>query len=292
MDRKETILAAVDLGTDTEKVLSYSLWLSQALADGSGDITILNVMDYAFTPPAYLLPYLEKEEEACGMELKQWADRLKQCGATATVRLGVGMLVETFSKTIHDLPVTAMVLGHKSHVIRTSSSERIIKSLNVPMLVVRGKKADSAVLGSVGIRNILCAVDFSVYSNRALEFAHAITEKNSSGLLIAHILSSLKLEKSFASLRNLTEEDKKNYRNHAIQEAEEAISSPANVCDMAERIIKIGVPYKAISEIAAERGSDLIVIGAQGVSSTRGVLLGSIAEALIKSSPCPVMLIR
>src|SRR5208283_4158568 len=108
-------------------------------------ISILNVMDYALTPPAYLLPYMEKEEEVSGMELKQWADRLKQCGASATVRLGVGMLVETFSKTINDFAVTAMVLGHKSHVIRTSSSERLIKSLNVPMLVVRGRKADSAV---------------------------------------------------------------------------------------------------------------------------------------------------
>ena len=293
MDRKETtILAAVDLGADTEKVLSYSLWLSQALADGSGYITILNVMDFALTPPAYLLPYMEKEEEATGIELKQWADRLKQYGATATVRLGVGMLVETFSKTMHALNVTAMVLGHKSHVIRTSSSERLIKSLNVPMLVVRGRKADSAVLGHINIKNILCAVDFSVHSNRVLEFAHAIAEKNSSGLQVAHILSSLKLEKSFASLRNLSEEDKKNYRDHAIQEAEKAISLPANVCDKAERIIKIGVPYKAINEIAAERDSDLIVIGAQGVSSTKGVLLGSIAEALIKSSPCPVMIIR
>jgi nucleotide-binding universal stress UspA family protein len=292
MDRKETILAAVDLGTDTEKVLSYSLWLSQTLAGGSGRITILNVMDYLLTPPAYLLPYMEKEEEASGMELKRWADRLQQCGATANVRLAVGMLVETFSKTIHDFPLAAMVLGHKSHVIRTSSSERLIKSLDVPMLVVRGKKAANAVLGSVVIKNILCAVDFSVYSNKALQFAHAISEKNSSGLLIAHIISSLKLDKSFASLRNLSEEDKKNYRDHAIQEAEKAISSPANVFDAAERIIKIGVPYKAISDIAAERDSDLIVIGAQGVSSTKGVILGSIAEALIKSSPCPVMLIR
>ncbi len=292
MDRKETILAAVDLGTDTEKVLSYTLWLSQALADGGGDITILNVMDYALTPPAYLLPYLEKEEEAGGIELNEWVDRLKPYGITATCRIAVGRLVETFSKTIHDFHVPAMVLVHKSHVIRSSSSERLIKSLNVPMLVVRGRKADGAVLGSVGIKNILCAVDFSVYSSKALEFAHAISEKNSSGLLIAHIISSLKLDKSFAGIRNLSEEDRKNFRDHAIQEAEKTMSSQANECDAAERIIKIGVPYKAINEIAAERDSDLIVIGAQGVSSTKGVLLGSIAEALVKSSPCPVMLIR
>src|SRR5208283_265258 len=115
MERKNTIFAAVDLGPETEKILSYSVWLSHTLAEVSPGICILNVMDFALTPPAYLLPYMEKEEEATGIELKQWADRLKQYGATATVRLGVGMLVETFSKTMHALNVTAMVLGHKSH---------------------------------------------------------------------------------------------------------------------------------------------------------------------------------
>ncbi|MGD0283237.1 MAG: universal stress protein [Dissulfurispiraceae bacterium] len=291
MDRKKTILAAVDLGAGTEKVLSYSLWLSRAVADGACDITMLNVMDYALTPPAYLLPYLGKEEEAGGIELDKWVDRLKPFGVTATGRIAVGRLVETFNKTIHEFPVAALVLGHKSHLIRTSSSERLIKSLNAPMLVVRGKKADGAVLGAVGVKKILCAVDFSAHSKKALESACSLAEKNSSALLITHILSSLELDKSFGSLRNLSEEDKQNYKSHAIQEAEKAICSPAISCGSAERIVRIGVPYKTINEIASERDTDLIVIGARGESSTTGVLLGSIAEAIIKSSPCPVMLV-
>src|SRR5271157_2453805 len=153
MDTKKTILAAVDFGADTEKVLSYALWLSQALADGDGVITMLNAMDYALTPPAYLLPYIEQEEDASGAELKKWADSLKAYGVTATGRIGVGRLVETFSKTICELSVAALVLMHKSHLIRTSSSERLMKSLAIPMLVVRGPKADRAVLGSVAIKN-------------------------------------------------------------------------------------------------------------------------------------------
>lgn len=292
MDSKKSILAAVDLGADTEKVLSYSLWLSNALADGSSDIIMLNVMDYALTPPAYLLPYMEKEEEASGAELNQWLDKLKQRGATATARIAVGRLVETFIKTVDELSVAALVVGHKSHVIRTSSSERLIKALDVPTLVVRGKKAEGTLSGSVSVKNILCAVDFSAHSNKALEFAQTLAEKKSSTLMVTHIISSLKLEKISARIRYLTEEDKKNYLEHAIQEAKKAICSVANVCDRAERVIKTGVPYKSIREIAEERDADLIVIGAQGVSSTEGVLLGSIAEAVIKSSPCPVMLVR
>ncbi len=292
MDTKKTILAAVDFGADTEKVLSYALWLSQALADGDGEITMLNAMDYALTPPAYLLPYIEQEEDASGAELKKWADSLKAYGVTATGRIGVGRLVETFSKTICELSVAALVLVHKSHLIQTSSSERLVKSLAIPVLVVRGQKADSAALGSVAIKNILCAVDFSDHSGKALEFARFLSGKNSSALTVAHILSSLKLEKSFDRLRNLSEEEKRNYRNHAVQEAEKSICSLSDLCEGAERIVRTGVPYKAINELAVEKKAELMVIGAQGVSSTKGVLLGSIAEALIKSSPCPVMLVR
>src|SRR5208337_2960404 len=141
MECKKVILAAVDFGADTEKVLSYALWLSQALGDGEGDnITMLNAMDYALTPPAYLLPYIDQEEESIGVELKKWADMLKPYGATATGRIAVGRLLETFSKTILELPVAALVLAHKSHLIRTSSSERLIKSLDISKLVVRGQK--------------------------------------------------------------------------------------------------------------------------------------------------------
>jgi nucleotide-binding universal stress UspA family protein len=289
MDSKKSILAAVDLGADTEKVLSYSLWLSHVLTDYFADIMMINVMDYALTPPAYLLPYMEKEEEAGATELNRWLDQLKLLGATATVRIAVGRLVETFIKTINEWPVAALVVGHKSHVIRTSSSERLIKSLTVPTLVVRGKKSEGASLGSVSVKRILCAVDFSAHSNKALEIAYALAQKNSASLVAAHIISSIKLEKSFARLHHLSEEDKKNYLDHEIQEA---ISSVSNVCKTAEFVIKTGVPYKSVSEIAAERDADLIVIGARGVSSTEGVLLGSIAEAIIKSSPCPVMIVR
>lgn len=292
MERKKVILAAVDFGADTKKVLSYALWLSQALGDGPADITMLNAMDYALTPPAYLLPYIDQEEESIGAELKKWADLLKPYGAAATGRIAVGRLVDTFSKTILELSVAALVLAHKSHLIRTSSSERLIKSLDIPILVVRGQKAEGALLGAVNIKNILCAVDFSGHSGKALEFARTLSQKKSSALTVAHILSSLNLEKSFDRLRNLSEEDKQNYRNHAIQEAEKSICSTADICDWAERIVRTGVPYKAVNEIAAEKNSDLIVIGAQGVSSSKGVLLGSIAEALVKSSPCPVMLVR
>lgn len=292
MENRKTILAAVDLGPETEKILSYSVWLSGKLGGGAPEINILNVMDYALTPPAYLLPYLEKEEEAGGQELKNWVDRVRLCGISATGRIAVGRLIETFSKTMLDFRTAVLVLGHKSHIIRSSSSERIIKSLDVPMLVVRGRKADGAALGSVAVTNILCAVDFSESSRKALEFTSGLAEKNSSSVLAVHIVPGFELDRSFGAPGGFGEKDKQEYRDHAVQEAERLMSSAAGLTDKAERVVRIGVPYKAINDIASERNVDLIVIGAQGVSATRGVLLGSIAEALIKSSPCPVMLVR
>ncbi|MCK7503018.1 MAG: universal stress protein [Desulfobacterales bacterium] len=42
----------------------------------------------------------------------------------------------------------------------------------------------------------------------------------------------------------------------------------------------------------AGKDTDLIVMGARGLSYIGGILLGSVSEAVLKSSPCPVVIVR
>ncbi|MBI3592519.1 MAG: universal stress protein [Nitrospirae bacterium] len=291
MNDRKRILAAIDLGSDTEKILAYAVWLARKTGDNP-EILMLHVMDYALTPPAYIMPYMEKEKEASEEELRRWADRLKGLGTDAAFKIATGRLVETFNKTFEELGISAMVIGYKSHIIRPSSSERLIKSLVMPMLVVRGQKSEGKALASVNIKNILCAVDFSDNSRKALELARSLSEAVSSPLIVANVVSSLKMEESLKRLKDMSETDKHNYRKHIIREAEEKICSFLHVCSGAESVVRIGIPYKTINEIAVERDADLIVMGARGLSYTKGVILGSVSESIVKSSPCPVMIVH
>ncbi len=293
MDSPNKILAALDLDAGTERVLAYALWLAETKGPGTSGIYMLHVMDYALTPPAYLMPYIEKEKAASEETLKSWQQKLRAEGVGSDFRIAIGRLVESFSKAIKERAAEAMVLGYKSHLIRPSSSERIIKSVNaVPVMVIRGQKSEAASLGAVTIERILCAVDFSENSKRAVDFARGLAGAGGQKLSIVNAVSSIGIEESFRRLKDLGGVDKENYKNHVLREAEEKICSYLQVCSGAENIVKIGVPYKTINETAAEKNADLIVMGARGLSYTEGVILGSVTESVIKSSPCPVIIIH
>lgn len=285
------ILAAIDLSPDTEKILAYAEWLSKTKGVDT-QIDMLYVIDYALTPPAYLVPYIEKEKRLNEEDLKKWAEKLNGLDIKTGHAIAVGRLIETFNTAIKEMDTDMLVLGHKSHIVRPSSSERLIKSLDIPMLVVRGKKSEGACIGDVVINKILCAVDFSEHSKKALEFAKTLSKRGSSEIIVTHIISSLKVEKAFERWKGMTEKDKSDYSRELLKDAEEEMCSFLQVCGEVESVVRIGIPYATINDIATERDADLIVMGARGLSYTKGLILGSVSESVIKSSPCPVIIVR
>jgi len=54
----------------------------------------------------------------------------------------------------------------------------------------------------------------------------------------------------------------------------------------------VGVPFEEIVNIAAEERADMIVIGTHGRTGLNRVLLGSVAERVIRLAPCPVLTVR
>ncbi|MFA5352802.1 MAG: universal stress protein [Thermodesulfovibrionales bacterium] len=283
------ILAAVDLGAETERVLSYALWLAGVGGDVAPELDLLYVIDYALTPPSYLSAYLEKEKEREEKELEEWEKRLRGRGVATAHRTALGRLVETFHKSIEEMSADIMVLGYNSHLIRPSSSERLIKSLQVPMLVVRGEKAEKATIGSVAVKRIVFATDFSEPALKAMDTARSLAEAASAEVVVVHVASRQDLEKA---VRSCQEPEAETCRRNAVREAEERLASLLSGWEGVEGVVTMGEPYEAINETAKERGADLIIMGARGLSYMKGIVLGSVSESVVKSSPCPVMIIH
>jgi nucleotide-binding universal stress UspA family protein len=60
----------------------------------------------------------------------------------------------------------------------------------------------------------------------------------------------------------------------------------------ARSMLKVGSPFLEIITTAQSEGADLIVLGTHGRSGLAHVLLGSVAERVVRKSPCPVLTIR
>lgn len=59
----------------------------------------------------------------------------------------------------------------------------------------------------------------------------------------------------------------------------------------AEQVLRQGVPYREIADLARERDVDLIVIGRVGCRGPRCALIGSVAERVIEYAHCPVLVV-
>ena len=71
-------------------------------------------------------------------------------------------------------------------------------------------------------------------------------------------------------------------RTRIAKTASESIIAPAAV---------VGFPASTILDEAVARGSDLIVMGSRGKSTTRRLLLGSVSSSVLHSAPCSVLVV-
>ena len=59
-----------------------------------------------------------------------------------------------------------------------------------------------------------------------------------------------------------------------------------------ERRVLHGSPFVSIARIAKEEDVDIIVMGTHGRSGLKHILIGSVAEKVVRKSPCPVLVVR
>jgi nucleotide-binding universal stress UspA family protein len=283
--RIENILGGIDFEKDTEKVLAYASFFAKSF---SASLTLLHVIDYLMTPPSYLIPYIEEEKRAAEKKF----DILKRELQASRLQVGtmavVGRLQESFCDAVKNTKSDMVVLGFISHIVRRSSSEKLIKSLRIPILIVRGDKSESSLrVIPLRIGKILCPTDFSEISGRALNAARELAERFSAQLEILHVFPN----HMFEQMKTVRDRDSllKELRDEAMEKLGKFIHSSGltKAGEMVE-----GEPDERIVSFAKEKDVDLIVIGARGLGLLQGMLIGSVTDAVLKTSPCPVLVIH
>lgn len=76
---------------------------------------------------------------------------------------------------------------------------------------------------------------------------------------------------------------------HALDRAARSLSRAGWKVDVK---VTTGAPLHDLLATAANNGSDLVVVGARGVTGVRHLLLGSVAEGALNRSPVPVLIVR
>jgi nucleotide-binding universal stress UspA family protein len=133
---------------------------------------------------------------------------------------------------------------------------------------------------------ILFSTDFSHASDAALPHAAALARQKGARLLIVHVEEPPLAYGSGELYYGLAEPD--TARILAMLEA----VKPADPEVAFEQRLTMGDPAAEICRIAADEGAEMIVIGTHGRTGLFRLLMGSVAESILRRAPCPVLVYR
>jgi universal stress protein A len=136
------------------------------------------------------------------------------------------------------------------------------------------------------VRKILFPTDFSHTGDAALAYATALARAFGATLLIVHVEEPPVAYGGGEMYYGIAEPD-----YDELQRMLERIEpiEPGVPC---QRRLVTGEPARTIVELARQEGVDLIVMGTHGRTGLRRLVMGSIAEAIVRTAPCAVLTLK
>jgi nucleotide-binding universal stress UspA family protein len=170
-----------------------------------------------------------------------------------------------------------------------SVTEQVLRSSRCAVVTVPAA-ANRRTVEPMAFRTVVCAIDFSDSSTRALEYAVSVVRKAGGRLVLAHVLEWFAEEREEPVVGSPTttfptsEED-------ARSQLEALLTSDARTCHP-ELIVGYGAAHAELLRVVRERQADLIVLGVQGRNVLDRTLFGSTTQRVVREASCLVLTVR
>ena len=143
------------------------------------------------------------------------------------------------------------------------------------------------------LHSILCPTDFSEFSEHAIRYACELAEKFGAELHLLNVLQDYAAVapgsgEMFVPFMDWLPELRKQSQDQLAKQPGAEWSPKVYV----HRTTRVGAPVDEIAKYAKEHNIDLIVQGTHGRRGVKHMLLGSVAENIVRYAPCPVLTVR
>ncbi len=140
------------------------------------------------------------------------------------------------------------------------------------------------------IRRILCPVDFSEFSHRALAYAVALAKWYSAELTVLHVVSAWSAAVTAGGADGLAGRP---LLPHTPDQAADELRRSLELVGAGDVAVRLaaeeGETAPVVLAQVAALGTDLVVLGTHGRSGIDGLLLGSLAATIVSAASCPVL---
>jgi nucleotide-binding universal stress UspA family protein len=207
-------------------------------------------------------------------------------GTTIELRIIPGDAVEEILKTARETGCTLIVMGTLgltglARFILGSVAEQVVRKAPCPVMTVKATAAPGP------IRTILYPTDFSRPCEEAFRVACDLAKDASARLLVLHVAVPPAVAPLHMPVPAPLPEDHQEKLKEMLHRLQAAAPDVRMDCRVAK-----GDAAAGILDAAQDTPCDLIVMGTHGRTGLGRALMGSVAEQVLRTAPCPVLTVR
>jgi nucleotide-binding universal stress UspA family protein len=235
--------------------------------------------------------------EAMVSELRRFADSVQPSGGSLRIEVEACDTVQGILAKAQSLPADLLVMGTHGRggldrLLLGSVAEKVLRKARCPVLTVPPQGAGAPADIPDLFERILCPVDFSESSLKALTYALSIAQEADARLLLMHVVEALPLRDD----EMLDHFELSRYRDEMIKEArarlQQMVPEEARTWCKPEDLVSTGKAYREILRVALERQAHVIVMGVHGRNPFDVMLFGSTTQHVVRGATCPVLSLR
>ena len=151
-----------------------------------------------------------------------------------------------------------------------------------------GAGAEKRTPQAIHLKNILVPTDLSEMSLKSLQYAVPLAKQFGAKITLLHVVEPTAYTPELPYPAALG-------ADHLAVIASRLAEISAGRIDyeiQVDKVIRHGFAFENILDVARETRTDLIITTTHGYSGLKHALMGSIAESVARSAPCPVLVIR
>lgn len=226
--------------------------------------------------------------------VRRTSEELSRPGVTVRTATRTGTRACEIIEAADEARVDLLVIGSQGHTaleafLIGSITQNVARHARCSVLVARKPLHD--------LRSVVLAVDSSAYAAQAVTFTTHLPLPADTEVVVAHVNPALNPAPSLYSsdlsvFERALEEERRQIHEAGIELVEQACRRLTDTGLRATTAVPEGDPATEVLKLAEEREADLIITGARGVSLIQSLLMGSVADRLLRSARCSLLVAR
>jgi nucleotide-binding universal stress UspA family protein len=303
--RLDRVVVALDF---SEPSILAATWAAQHFARGA-ELVLVHAI-HVPAPPRFLEAHFPRAEPLVEMARAGAELRLRELvGSLATgliwTEVRVGRPDEEIVRVADEYRADVIVVGRPAPRAGLlgrlgTTAQRVLRRATVPVLLASGMPPREP-------SRLLVGLDESDLTAPVLDWTRLLVERFTADAIVMHVVHPIEFDASALLARGLfptaadSHDDVQADHESALRDAErwlgaqleQRLGTPTGASQR-ERVTTValeGLPPEVLVAEASRRGAELIVLGSRGAGAAQRLLLGSVAEAVLRDSPCPVLVV-